>query len=110
MKRRLLLAMILSGCATARPAGSGAARELEDARQELRSQERELEGTLAGARLVDCAQAGKLADNICGLADRICRIAAKVPEEAGAEGACADARGRCEKARARVAASCRRGS
>jgi hypothetical protein len=114
----LLLGLaLLGGCAQARPAGDGPgalgrppgdqrSAALAASEAELRRQEHELGGAMAGAQGVDCARAFLLRDNICALAARICKLAGSDPTDASAPVRCEDARGRCQSARTRVAGPC----
>jgi hypothetical protein len=106
--KRLLLAVLLAGCAAQHPRSGDAWRELEAARHELARSEQALAGTLAEGRPPDCARAAELGDNICALSQRICALVERLPPSPDNTAQCTDARARCASARARVKSGCKR--
>jgi len=105
--KRLLVALLLAGCATARyEPPHDTRRELEASRQQLARDEQALAGTQAEGRPVDCARATKLGDNICMLSERICALVDRLPRDPANTAQCTDARARCAAARERVKTAC----
>jgi hypothetical protein len=107
----LVLGLIISGCATSRPAQtSGVAA---DAGSEVAGYLSQIDEILAAlmsrpsmSEKPDCAHACSLQIAVCDLADRICVIAGRHVGDADLGDKCAEGRSRCGQAEADLSSVC----
>jgi hypothetical protein len=116
IRRVAVIALLLAGCAAPERARSPSleppgvrGKELQQASEEIRRRDAELQQLGLKAASPDCAQIGQLRDNICTLAARICEIAAQQPAHSDAAVnaglLCSDGQTRCKRAIERAQAA-----
>jgi len=116
IRRSAVIALLLAGCAaperarypSLEPAGVRE-KELQQASEEIRRRDAELQQLGLQPAPPDCAHIGQLRDNICTLAARICEIADQQPAHSDAEVnavlLCTDGKTRCKRAIERAQAA-----